>query len=206
MTVQTTTRLYDSYDDARAVVDALETAGVPHADVSLVSNAADRTLPTEGSDGTNTAESAATGSGTGATLGTVLGGGAGLLAGLGMLAIPGVGPIVAAGWLVATLTGAGVGAAAGGLAGSLTGAGVSEADAHVHAEGVRRGGAVVTVRTDDTMQESVEAMLDGRKPVNLAARRAEYQTEGWTAHDETAPAYSPEQITTERKRRVMSVS
>ena len=206
MTVQTTTRLYDSYDDAKAVVDALESAGVPHADISLVSNAADHAASTAEPGTTDTAEAAATGSGTGATLGTVLGGGAGLLAGLGMLAIPGVGPIVAAGWLVATLTGAGVGAAAGGLAGSLTGAGVSEADAHVHAEGVRRGGAVVTVRTDNTMQGTVEAVLDGRKPVDLAARRAEYETEGWTAHDEAAPAYSPEQITTERKHRVMSVS
>lgn len=203
MTVQTTTRLYDSYDDAKAVVVALESAGVPHADISLVSNAADHATPADTAD---TSEAAATGSGTGATLGTVLGGGAGLLAGLGMLAIPGVGPIVAAGWLVATLTGAGVGAAAGSLAGSLTGAGVSEADAHVHAEGVRRGGAVVTVRTDDAMQEAVEAVLDGRKPVDLTARRAEYETEGWTAHDQAAPAYSPEQITTERKRRVMSVS
>jgi len=204
MTTQTITRLYDSYDDAKAAVDALETAGVPHGDISLVSNAADHAAPE--ATAADNSEAAATGGGTGATLGTVLGGGAGLLAGLGMLAIPGVGPIVAAGWLVATLAGAGVGAAAGGLAGSLTGAGVSEADAHVHAEGVRRGGAVVTVRTDEAMQQTVEAVLDGRKPVDLASRRAEYETEGWTAHDHSAPSYTPEQITTERKRRVMSVS
>lgn len=204
MTTQTITRLYDSYDDAKAVVDALETAGVPHGDISLVSNASDHAAPE--ATATDTSEATATGGGTGATLGTVLGGGAGLLAGLGMLAIPGVGPIVAAGWLVATLTGAGVGAAAGSLAGSLTGAGVSEADAHVHAEGVRRGGAVVTVRTDETMQQTVEAVLDGRKPVDLASRRAEYETEGWTTHDHSAPAYTQEQITTERRRRVMSVS
>ena len=56
------------------------------------------------------------------------------------------------------------------------------------------------------MQQTVEAVLDGRKPVDLASRRAEYETEGWTAHDDSAPAYTPEQITTERKRRVMSVS
>lgn len=204
MTTQTITRLYDSYDDAKAAVNALETAGVPHGDISLVSNAADYADPE--ATQANTSEATATGGGTGATLGTVLGGGAGLLAGLGMLAIPGVGPIVAAGWLVATLAGAGVGAAAGGLAGSLTGAGVSEADAHVHAEGVRRGGAVVTVRTDEAIQQTVEAVLDGRKPVDLASRRAEYETEGWTAHDHSAPSYTPEQITTERKRRVMSVS
>jgi len=211
MAMQTITRLYDSYDDATAVVQALETAGIPHADISLVSNDTDNrsgltapgTMTT--ADPVDTA-AAADGSGTGATLGTVLGGGAGLLAGLGMLAIPGIGPIVAAGWLVATLTGAGVGAAAGGLAGSLAGAGVNETDAHVHAEGVRRGGAVVTVRTDETLYETAEAVLDGRKPVDLSARRAEYETEGWTAHDHAAPAYTTDQITTERKRRVISVS
>ena len=62
----------------------------------------------------------------------------------------GLGPIVAAGWLVAALTGAGVGAAAGGLLGALTGSGLSEEESHVYAEGVRRGGNLVTVRTDDS--------------------------------------------------------
>ena len=97
--MQTLTRLYDNHDDAAAVVNQLEAAGVPHNDISIVSNNADgRTL-----DGyaTDAGDAAATGAGTGASIGTVLGGGAGLLAGIGALAIPGVGPIVAAGWLVA---------------------------------------------------------------------------------------------------------
>ena len=57
-----------------------------------------------------------------------------------MLAIPGLGPVVAAGWLASTLVGAGIGAAAGGLTGSLTDVGVSHEDAYAYAEGVRRGG------------------------------------------------------------------
>lgn len=214
MATKTITRLFDSYDDATQVVQALETAGVPHSDISLVSNDAEgRYASASSTDGSATGitsgdpeQGASTGAGTGATLGTVLGGGAGLLAGLGMLAIPGIGPLVAAGWLVATLTGAGVGAAAGGLVGSLTGAGVSEADAHVHAEGIRRGGAVVTVRADETMAGTVESVLDGRKPVDLATRRAEYEGEGWKGFDPAAPAFTAEQITTERKRRVVTVS
>ena len=120
-------------------------------------------------------------------------------------AIPGVGPIVAAGWLIATLTGAGVGAAAGSLLGSLTGAGVSEADAHVHAEGVRRGGTVVTVRAEQSEGARIEAILDGRTPVDLATRRTEYETEGWSKNDASAAPYTAEQVTTERKRRVVSV-
>jgi hypothetical protein len=88
-------------------------------------------------------DSSVTGAETGAGVGTAVGGAAGLLAGLGLLAIPGVGPVVAAGWLVATAVGAVAGAATGGLIGGLTGAGVSEDDAHVYAEGVRRGGSLV---------------------------------------------------------------
>lgn len=210
MAITTITRLYDSHADATEVVGQLEAAGVPHSDISLVSNNAEGAHG--GAAGSSTGltsgdpeQGAETGAGTGATLGTVLGGGAGLLAGIGALAIPGIGPIVAAGWLVAALTGAGIGAAAGGLFGSLTGAGVSEADAHVHAEGVRRGGTVVSVRVDDTQAARVEAMLDGRAPVNLAARRTEYEAEGWKQYDPAAAPYTTPQVTTERKKRVVSM-
>ena len=211
MAIQALTRLYDDHDDAMHVVQALEQAGVPHADISLVANNADTRYDANGTTGTGVtsgdpAQGASTGGGTGASVGTVLGGGAGLLAGLGMLAIPGIGPIVAAGWLVATLTGAGIGAAAGGLFGSLTGAGVSEADAHTYSEGVRRGGNLVTVRADETMVGTVNAVLDGRTPVDPVARRAEYEQEGWKSFDPAAPAYTTEQVVTERKRRVVSVS
>ena len=202
MATRTLTRLYDDPEDAAHVARALATSGVPQDDISLVAR------DTGAADGSTTTGDAAeasktgTGTGTGATLGTVLGGGAGLLAGLGALAIPGVGPIVAAGWLVATLTGAGAGAAAGGLLGSLTGAGVEEADAHVYAEGVRRGGSLVTVRVDETRADAVQAILDGRTPVDPGARRGEYQAENWKGFDHAAPAYSAEQVTTERRRRV----
>ncbi len=215
MATRTITRLFDSYDAAANAVQSLEAGGVPHDDISLVSNDAEGRHGSAASAGdaapmgTETgvtsgdpAQGASTGAGSGATLGTVLGGGAGLLAGLGMLAIPGVGPIVAAGWLVATLTGAGVGAAAGGLAGSLAGAGVNEADAHVHAEGVRRGGAVVTVRADEAKAPAIEALLDGRAPVDLSTRRAEYEAEGWKGYDPAAPAYTQDEVTRERNRRV----
>ena len=147
---------YDSYDQAVRAVNALEAAGVRHDDISLVSGDKDRNVATSvaGDHPENT------GAVTGATTGTVLGGGAGLLAGLGLLAIPGVGPVVAAGWLVATLAGAGVGAAAGGLLGSLTGAGVDEADARSYADHVGRGGTLVTVRAEDSMAARVEDVLE----------------------------------------------
>ncbi len=192
---QTVTGLFDSYEDASRAVDSLGSLGVPHGDVSIVSNNAhDRW---SAGDGRAVESPGATGAGTGATAGTVLGGGAGLLAGLGLLAIPGVGPVVAAGWLVATLTGAGVGAAAGGLLGGLTGAGVSHEDAQVYAEGVRRGGTLVTARVADDKVAQARSVLE-QGAVDPAQRRSAYQAAGWTSHDPAAPAYTAEQIERER--------
>ena len=180
------TRLFDTYEHASMAVTELESNGIPHDSISLVANNEDdryaNVVP-----GETTGTSA--GAGTGATVGTVLGGGAGLLAGLGMLAIPGVGPVVAAGWLIATAVGAGVGAAGGGLLGSLVGAGVSETDAHIYAEGVRRGGTLVTVKSDDDKVATVERILDSHNAVDSTVRGDQYRAEGWSKFDETAPAY-----------------
>lgn len=159
MVTRTVAAVFDRYEDAAEAVRRLEAAGVAHADISIVSNDSAQRDRYSTASGTTNGDRTETGAGTGATLGTVLGGGAGLLAGLGSLAIPGVGPIVAAGWLVATLTGAGVGAAAGGLAGSLTGAGVSEADAQSYQEHVNQGGTLVTARVDDAQAAQVEQMM-----------------------------------------------
>ena len=175
MAQQTITAMFDSYASAAEAVRKLEATGVAHSDISVVSNDESH-RQFHGEDGTE----AGTGAGTGASLGTLLGGGAGLLAGLGMLAIPGLGPVVAAGWLAATLVGAGVGAAAGGLVGSLTGAGISHEDANLYAEGVRRGGTLVTVRTDDAMVEQVADILDRDGTVDLAERGAAWRSEGWS--------------------------
>ncbi len=180
MAQRTVARMYDSYDVAAQVVSDLETGGIPHSDISIVSNDARHreTTATEGD--------AASGAGAGASVGTLIGGGAGLLAGIGALAIPGVGPVIAAGWLIATLTGAGVGAAAGGLIGSLTGAGVSEEEANVYGEGVRRGGTLVTVRCEESEAERATSIMAKGGPVDWQQRGAEYRQGGWTRFDQTA--------------------
>lgn len=182
------TRLFDTYDSAKQAVAELEATGVRHADISLIANNQDAhgDLPAEAAG----ADEPGSGAGAGATIGTVLGGGAGLLAGLGMLAIPGVGPVVAAGWLVATAVGAGVGAGAGGLLGSLVGAGVDEADAHVYSEGVRRGGTLVTVRADEADRVEIERVLARFNGVDANTRGAEYRADGWERYDETATPVS----------------
>lgn len=197
MATRTLTALFDSYDDASAAVRKVEAAGVPHADISIVANnQGDRYSGHLGARDTatttttgETAHDATNGAGAGASVGTVLGGGAGLLTGLGLLAIPGVGPVVAAGWLVATLAGAGVGAAAGGLIGSLTGAGLSEEHAHSYAEGVRRGGTLVTVRADDAHADRVYSILKEHGSIDMDDRAKTWRQDGWTGrHDETAPS------------------
>ncbi len=186
------TRLFDTYDHATQAVSDLEANGVSHSAICLIANNSDGryndSVATCGT--TELSDPAAEGAGTGATVGTVLGGGAGLLAGLGMLAIPGVGPVVAAGWLVATALGAGVGAASGGLLGSLVGAGVNETDAHVYAEGVRRGGTLVTVRAEESQGSMVEQILTKHSTVDVSTRADEYRRGGWSRFDETAPAYT----------------
>ena len=93
--MKTVSRVYDSYSQAREGVRALEAAGIPSSDISLVAN---KHVSAEHDDVDEISDTAK-----GAGIGGVLGGGAGLLAGLGLLAIPGLGPVVAAGatWLVA---------------------------------------------------------------------------------------------------------
>lgn len=192
MATQTITALFDTYQRAADAVHALEGAGVPHDAISILSNdTAERDRL--GAAPVNSETSAGTGTGIGASLGTVIGGGAGLLAGLGLLAVPGLGPVVAAGWLLSTLVGAGVGAAAGGLVGVLTDAGVSHSDAHAYAEGIRRGGTLVTVRTDEAMAGRVTGILEsGQGTVDMTDRQAAWRHEGWSGTYEDAGAVAPQ--------------
>jgi uncharacterized protein (TIGR02271 family) len=175
--MKTVTALFDRYTDAAEAVRRIEALGVPHDHISIVSNDESH-RQYYGKDGNDHHD--ATGTGTGASLGTVLGGGAGLLAGLGAMAIPGLGPVVAAGWLVSTLVGAGAGAAVGGLVGSLTDAGLSHEDAHAYSEGVRRGGTLVSVRTEDNMATRVADILDDEGTVDMDAREKDWRTSGWS--------------------------
>lgn len=178
MAMRTQTKLFDTHAHAANAVRELEASGFSHDEVSIMGNNGD---PLSSSDATPVGEGVG-GTEAGASLGTVVGGGVGLLAGLGALAIPGVGPIVAAGWLVALVTGAGAGAAAGGLIGSLTNAGVDEKDAHVYAEGMKRGGTIVTVRAEDSRSAEAAMILNRHAPVNIATREADYRASGWTGY------------------------
>ncbi|MFD1983862.1 general stress protein [Mesorhizobium newzealandense] len=189
--MKTVTGLFDNYDDASNAVGELDATGIPHSDISIVANNADNW---HDNDESRASDDAADGAG----LGAVVGGAGGLLTGLGLMAIPGVGPVVAAGWLAATAVGAVggavVGGAAGGIVGALTDSGVPENDAHVYAEGVRRGGTLVTAKVDDQLVDEVERILGQTKSVNLEERRGQYRADGWTRFDADAENYASNEI------------
>jgi hypothetical protein len=199
MTV-TISRLYDDHNDAQRAVQRLESAGVPHSEISIVANNSDSWFNSDKKvdrdrDGV---DDRAEGAGKGAGIGAGIGGTAGLLAGLGLLAIPGLGPVVAAGWLAATAVGAAAGAATGGIVGALTEAGVSAEDAHSYAEGVRRGGTLVSARVADTDRSRLDAILN-ESAVNLRDRSAAWQKTGWKSFDSASKPYGAEEIRKERQ-------
>src|SRR3569623_30641 len=186
-------RLYNTNIEARTAVRDLEAAGVSHGDICIIASNADnsydektKTFPDRDLDGR---DDRAEGAGTGAGIGAVAGGTIGVLTGLGLMAIPGVGPVVAAGWLASLLAGAAAGGAAGGIIGALAQAGVNEEDAQVYAEGLRRGGAVVSARVNDVDAPRLQALMD-RSAVRIADRAAAYRTTGWNSYSPTATPYT----------------
>jgi hypothetical protein len=187
---RTIVKLFDNRHDALEAVHEIERMGIRHEDVSMVASNKDSWFnKNEQGDHKKDADhdgrdDRAEGASKGATTGGIIGAGAGLLAGLGMLAIPGLGPVVAAGWLASTAAGAAAGAIAGGAAGGLIGAltkeGVSEEDANVYAEGVNRGGTLVTVRAPEDRAMEIESALDRYNATNVRQRRQEYSQSGWS--------------------------
>lgn len=201
----TISRLYDDYGTASAVVTELEAAGLPYAEISMVSSNADNWY--KGKEAATTGkidrdadgvDDRVEGAQAGAGIGALLGGGAGLLAGLGLMAIPGIGPVVAAGWLVATAAGAVAVGAAGGIVGALTQTGISKEDAEIYAEGVRRGGTLVTARVKDGNRVRYEAIMD-TSAVNIRDRGTAYRKTGWNRFETAALPYSADQVRKERE-------
>ncbi|QUS40171.1 hypothetical protein RPMA_16015 [Tardiphaga alba] len=190
MTKVTISRLFDDYGDAQKAVAQLREAGVAEDDISIIANNADKWY----------APDLAGGAGKGAAIGAGFGGFGGLLAGLGLLAIPGLGPVVAAGWLAAAATGAAVAGAAGGVIGMLAEAGVAVNEAEVYAESIRRGGSLVSAKVEAADKERLEAVLHPSS-VDVTARRTELESSGWHGFNPQAPDPTAEDIRRHRGSR-----
>jgi len=142
--------IYPSRTFAESAVDALLAAGFASSDVSVLMQEGASTREFAHEKNTKAPEGAAVG----ATAGGAVGGTLGLLAGIGALAIPGVGPFIAAGPIMATLAGVGVGGAVGGILGALSGMGVPEYEAKRYEGRVKSGGILLSVHCDTSGEVS----------------------------------------------------
>jgi hypothetical protein len=142
--------IFSNRASAGAAVDRLTSAGFSTQDISALMSDKEVSHEFAAEKNTKAPEGAATGAGVGGTVGGALG----LLAGIGALAIPGVGPLIAAGPIMATLAGLGVGGAVGGLVGALVGMGIPEYEAKRYEGRVKDGGILLSVHCDSSEEVS----------------------------------------------------
>ncbi len=181
---KTVVALYDEFDTARNAVEALVDAGFNRGDISLVANDASGKYAEYVNN--NDDVSAGEGAGFGAVVGA--------LVGLGVALIPGIGPVLAAGPLAAALM-AGIGAASGALTGGIVAGlvdfGIPEEHAQTYAEGVRRGGTLVSVHIEQNeWADRAQSVLNRYNPIDINERSGEWRSSGWTGYDATAAPYT----------------
>jgi hypothetical protein len=140
--------IYATAATAESGVDHLISQGFPNQSISVLLPDDETTRAFAHEKSTKAPE----GTAAGATTGGVIGGTLGLLAGVGMLAIPGIGPLIAAGPIVATLAGVGAGGVAGGIVGALVGMGIPEYEAKRYEGAVKNGGTLLSVHCDTSAQ------------------------------------------------------
>ena len=153
-----------SRHDAETAVDKLKAAGVDNKDVSVLFPDKAGTREFEHEHETKAPEGAAAGGTTGFVIGGVLG----WLAGIGSLAIPGLGPFIAAGPIMAALSGAAVGTAIGGIAGALIGMGIPEHEAKHYESKVREGNILISVHVEDGNVDEAKRVLKEANAEDLA--------------------------------------
>ncbi|MDB6110111.1 MAG: hypothetical protein JWR69_1861 [Pedosphaera sp.] len=138
--------LVDNENDASDIVEGLEAAGFSNEDISVLFPDKTGTRDFAHEKSTKAPEGATAGAGTG----LVLGGALGWIAGIGALAIPGLGPFIAAGPILAALSGAAMGATVGGVAGALIGMGIPEYEAKRYEGRIKEGNILISVHTEDS--------------------------------------------------------
>jgi hypothetical protein len=138
--------IYPAYASVESGVDALQAAGFRNTDISVLFPENEGTKDFAHKKETKAPEGATTG----ATTGAIVGGGLGWLAGIGALTIPGLGPFIAAGPIMAALAGVGVGGAVGGITGALIGMGIPEYEAKRYEGRVKDGGILLSVHSDSS--------------------------------------------------------
>jgi uncharacterized protein (TIGR02271 family) len=172
---------YSSLESAVEVVNNLVNAGFQRNTISVIANDPDERYASyvdNSGDMDDTAK--------GAGIGAAIGGLGGLLLGLGALAIPGIGPVIAAGPLAAALAGAGVGAVTGGIIGALIDLGIPEESAHMYAESVRRGNALVAAQVEDNRVQEATRIMQHSGLIDIEREATGWRSSGWSRFDENA--------------------
>jgi len=187
--MKTVVGTYDNIQTAYAVANDLVNAGYSRNDISVIaSDTKNEYAPYVNSSGVKTTtvksgDDVATGAG----IGAVIGGLGGLLVGLGALAIPGVGPVIAAGPLLAALTGAGVGAVAGGIVGALVDLGIPDEEANIYAEGLNRGNVLVIAQVPDASVNAVTRIMERPGLIDIRRQAETWRASGWKGFDPNRP-------------------
>ena len=193
--MKTVSALFETLGNAQQSISDLTAAGFLPGDINLVANAGDADYAghfNEAGKMHDVTEHVT-------EAGTAIGGLGGLVVGLSFFFIPGVGPVLAAGGLLASLiSGAGLGSLAGGVLGTLAGLGVTQDDAPTYAEGIRRGGSLVVVQTTEGRADAAQAILTQNHAIDLSTRVSRWRESGWQEYDETASPLTREQIQAER--------
>lgn len=177
---QTIVAIYDDIAAARQVVEDLVKADFARSSISLITNDANNQYSRYLDKDYTPREDAVT-AGEGAGFGAVVGTLTGILVGLAALMIPGIGLAIVAGPLVAGLTGAVAGAVTGGIVGALVKSGVAEDEAPYYAEGIRRGGTLVSLQTSDTLR--AEDIMNRYGAINIHERITLWRQSGWKGFD-----------------------
>jgi hypothetical protein len=167
--------IYPSVGLAERAVDTLLRSGYPNGAISVLLPDDDSTRDFAHKKDTKAPE----GTTTGVTAGGVIGGTLGVLAGIGAIAIPGVGPFIAAGPIMGGLAGLGVGGAVGGLIGALIGMGIPEYEAKRYEGRVKNGGVLLSVHCDtsDQIKRAKELLKDtGAEDISAAGESAGEKT------------------------------
>jgi hypothetical protein len=187
--------VFNSIDDAQRAVEQLEADGFSRDEISFIANKAGASRRAQMDAAGEDADSDIAAD---AGIGAALGGVGGLLLSFSGL-IPGVGPVFAAGPIIAALGGAGVGAAAGGIVGALTETGVPEDAARYYAEGVRRGDALIAVRAEGARANQAAKILDHAGAIDIDDRISTWRSRGWTGFDPKAAPLSADELRRERE-------
>lgn len=202
---KTVVGLYDELFQARETVQELVDADFARDRISLIANASssdyERYFDSEGRYVTDfEAGPVRTDAGEGAGIGAIIGGLGGLLLGLGLLAVPGIGPVLAAGPILAAILGAGAGSIVGGLIGALINTGVPEETAGLYAEAVRRGASIVLITTDESLVMEAERIMNRHNPIDIEERAASWRDTGFTEYDIEGEPFDESMVLEERDR------